>query len=217
MGRNTDIRESVEAELSYDPLVDAKDITVENLGGDVTLVGTVRSYPQYLEAAEAAWRVAGVTNVHNHLQVALPPGDHQDDATLTTAANDALAGNVTVPEGIEATARNGNLTLTGMVKYGSQRTEAEKAVRELTGVRNIKDEIEVAFAVDPADVSELVKQALDRSALVPDDSDVVVSTSESKVTLTGHVRTRAERNAVVGAAWMGYGVMDVVDKLEVTG
>ena len=91
MGRNTDIRESVEAELSYDPLVDAKDITVENLGGDVTLVGTVRSYPQYLEAAEAAWRVAGVTNVHNHLQVALPPGDHQDDATLTTAANDALS------------------------------------------------------------------------------------------------------------------------------
>ena len=217
MGRNTDIRESVEAELSYDPLVDAKDITVENLGGDVTLVGTVRSYPQYLEAAEAAWRVAGVTNVHNHLQVALPPGDHQDDATLTTAANNTLAGNVTVPEGIEATARNGNLTLTGMVKYGSQRTEAEKAVRELTGVRNVKDEIEVAFAVDPADVSELVKQALDRSALVPDDSDVVVSTSESKVTLTGHVRTRAERNAVVGAAWMGYGVMDVVDKLEVTG
>ena len=217
MGKDTEIREAVEAELGEDPLVDVTDITVKNINGDVALDGTVANYPQYLEAAEAAWRVAGVTNVHNHLQVALPPGDHQDDATLTTAANDALAGNVTVPEGIEATARNGNLTLTGMVKYGSQRTEAEKAVRELTGVRNVKDEIEVAFAVDPADVSELVKQALDRSALVPDDSDVVVSTSESKVTLTGHVRTRAERNAVVGAAWMGYGVMDVVDKLEVTG
>ena len=217
MDKDTDIREAVEAELSYDPLVDAEDITVGNLGGDVALGGTVANYPQYLEAAEAAWRVAGVTNVHNHLEVVLPPGDVRDDAMLTTAVNDALAANVTVPEGIEATAKNGNLTLTGMVNYGSQRTAAEKAVRELTGVRSVKDEIEVAFAVDPADVSQLVKQALDRSALVPDDSDVVVRTSESKVTLTGHVRTRAERNAVVGAAWMGYGVMDVVDELEVTG
>ena len=115
MGKDTDIREAVEAELGYDPLVDAEDITVGNLGGDVALGGTVRSYPQYLEAAEAAWRVAGVTSVHNHLQVVLPPGDQRDDAMLTTAANDALAGNVTVPAGIEATARNGNLTLTGMV------------------------------------------------------------------------------------------------------
>jgi osmotically-inducible protein OsmY len=215
--KNTDIREAVAAELGYDSLVDAKDITVENLNGDVVLGGTVANYPQYLEAAEAAWRVAGVTNVHNHLEVVLPPGDVRDDAMLTTAANDALAANVTVPEGVEATARNGNLTLTGTVNYGSQRAAAEKAVRELTGVRNIKEEIEVAFAVDPADVSQLVKQALHRSALVPDDSDVVVSTRESRVALTGHVRTRAERNAVVGAAWMGYGVMDVVDELEVTG
>jgi len=217
MGKNTDIREAVAAELGYDPLVDAKDITVENLNGGVVLGGTVANYPQYLEAAEAAWRVAGVSDVHNHLEVVLPPGDVRDDAMLTTAGNDALAANVTVPEGIEATARNGDLTLTGTVNYGSQRAAAEKAVRELTGVRNVKDDIEVAFAVDPADIRELVKQALHRSALVPDDSDVVVSTRESTVTLTGHVRTRAERNAVVGAAWMGHGVMNVVDKLEVTG
>ena len=51
-------------------------------------------------AVEAAWRVAGVTNVHNHLEVVLPPGEVRDDAMLTTAANDAA--NVTVPAG-EAT------------------------------------------------------------------------------------------------------------------
>jgi Domain of unknown function (DUF5911) len=36
---------------------------------------------------------------------------------LTTAVNDALAANVTVPTGVEAIARNGNLTLTGMVHW----------------------------------------------------------------------------------------------------
>jgi osmotically-inducible protein OsmY len=75
MGKNTDIREAVKAELGEDPLVDATDITVKNINGDVALNGTVASYPQYLEAAEAAWRVAGVTNVHHHLEVVLPPGD----------------------------------------------------------------------------------------------------------------------------------------------
>lgn len=53
-----------------------------------------------------------------------------------------------------------------------------------------------------ADVKRLVGKALDRSALVPDDSDVLVDTSGSTVILTGHVRTRAERDAVVGATWI---------------
>ena len=73
MGKIKDIRAAVEDELSFDPLVDAADITVRNMGGDVALTGTVPSYPQYLEAAAAARRVARVTSVHNHLEVVLPP------------------------------------------------------------------------------------------------------------------------------------------------
>ena len=53
--------------------------------------------------------------MHNHLQVVLPDEDYRDDATLTTAANNALALNVTVPDGVEAAARDGNLRLTGAV------------------------------------------------------------------------------------------------------
>jgi osmotically-inducible protein OsmY len=75
----------------------------------------VPSYPEYLEAAVAAQRVAGVKNVRNHLAVVLPDDGYRDDAWLTTEANNALTLNVTVPDGVEATARDGNLTLTGMV------------------------------------------------------------------------------------------------------
>src|SRR6478672_5216600 len=121
MGKNKDIREAVEAELGFDPLVDAADITVRNMNGDVALNGTVPSYPQHLEAAAAAQRVDGVKNVHNHLEVVLPPDDYRDDAMLTTVANNALTLNITVPDGIEATAHDGNRTLTGTVKYGTQR------------------------------------------------------------------------------------------------
>ena len=217
MSKTKDIREAVEAELGFDPLVEAADIAVRNLDGDVALNGTVPSYPQYLEAAVAAQRVSGVKNVHNHLEVVLPEADRRDDAMLTTAANNALAQNVTVPGGVEAAARDGNLKLTGIVKYGAQRAAAERAVAGLAGIRHVKDEIEISYDADPDDVTLLVHGALDRYALIPDDSNVDIDTSGSTVTLTGNVRTWAEHDAVIDAAWMASGVADVVDLLHIGG
>src|SRR5215468_10872960 len=87
VAKTKDVRAAVEAELGFDPLVNAADVTVVNIGGNVDLTGTVPSYPQYLEAAAAARRVAGVSTVDNNLQVVLPESDYRDDAKLTTAAN----------------------------------------------------------------------------------------------------------------------------------
>ena len=86
--------------------------------------------------------------MHNHLEVALPDGDYRDDAKLTTAANNALAGNVTVPDTVEATAADGNVYLTGPVAYGTERAAAEAAVARLTGVRNVIDDIEISYVID---------------------------------------------------------------------
>jgi osmotically-inducible protein OsmY len=102
-----------------------------------------------------------VTSVRNHLEVVLPPVGYRDDPMLATAANNALALNVTVPDVMEATARDGNLTLTGTVSYGTERAAAELAVTGLTGVRNITDDIEIAYDADPVDVTLLVQDALD--------------------------------------------------------
>src|SRR6266568_4260616 len=162
MGKTKDIRETVEAELTFDPLVDPANITVVNMNGDVAL-------------------------------------------------------NVTVPDGVEATAADGNLRLTGTVTYGAQRAAAESAVAGLTGVRGIRDDIEISYDADPVDVSFLVQEALDRYALVPDDSDVAVGTMGNTVTLNGSVRTWAEHDAVIDAAWRATGVYDVRDDLYITG
>jgi osmotically-inducible protein OsmY len=217
MSKTKDIRESVEAELVFDPLVDTTDITVHNLGGEVRLTGTVPSYLQYLEAAAAAQRVGGVTKVHNNLEVVLPPAHERDDATLAATANNVLLMNVGVPLGVEATAGNGNLTLTGVVRYGSERRAAEDAVAGLTGVRGIKNKIEISDDADPSDVTLLVSDALDRNALILDDSEVTVTTNGNTVVLTGHVRTWAEHDAVIEAAWMAPAVYDVRDDLFITG
>jgi osmotically-inducible protein OsmY len=217
VGKTKDVRAAVEKELGFDPKVDSTHITVRNISSDVTLAGTVPSYPQYLEAAAAAKRVVGVTAVHNHLEVVLPDSDFRDDVQLATAANNALAANVTVPAGVEATAQDGDITLTGTVAYGVERVAAEAAVSRLRGVRNVIDDIDISYDLDPVDVDLHVQEALDRLALVPDASDVKAELKDGVITLTGHVRTWAEDEAVVEAAWMASGVIDVQDNLKITG
>lgn len=216
VAKSREIREAVEGELGHDPLVAAAGITVKNIYGEMTLNGTVPSYPQYLEAEAAARRVAGVTNVHNHLEVVLPPEDYRDDPLLTAAANNALAASLAVPDGVEAAAENGNLTLTGMVDYWRQRAAAESAVTGLTGVRNINNEIAVLHDTDPADVRWHIRRALERCAPSPDETEVTTNVSGNTVILTGHVRTSAERDTVLDAAWLAHGVMAVIDKLQIT-
>ncbi len=217
VGKTKDVRAAVEKELGFDPGVDATHIAVRNIVGDVTLTGAVSSYPQYLKAAAAARRVAGVTGVHNQLEVALPEGDYRDDVKLATAANNALTANITVPDTVEATAYDGDITLTGTASYGTERAAAEAAVAGLAGVRNVINDVEISYVLDPVDVDLHVQEALDRSAAVPDGSDVKADTKDGVITLTGHVRTWAEHDAVIGAALMARGVVDIRDELEVTG
>jgi osmotically-inducible protein OsmY len=93
--------------------------------------------------------------------------------------------------------------------------------------RDYRDDIKLAtaannalaasYALDPVEVDRHVQQALDRAALVPDDSDVTANTKDGIITLTGHVRTWAEHDAVIGAALMARGVTDIRDELQVTG
>ena len=120
MGISSDIRAAVIDDLTFDPDVDASDIRVEEMDGDVVLTGSVPSYPQYVQAAAVAARAVGVRCVRNHLQVALPPGDHRDDLTLAAMANDALT-------------RGG----------GTEREAAEAMVAELTGVCSVRNDIQI--------------------------------------------------------------------------
>jgi osmotically-inducible protein OsmY len=143
MGASRDIRGAVSEELRADPLIDTDDIEVKVFGGDVSLNGTVPSQAQRSEAAVAARRAAGGTTVHNLLDVALPSQDWGDDAALAQLANQALAADAAVPEGIKASAREGNLVLTGMVSSSSQRAAAESAAAGTGGVLSVINKIVV--------------------------------------------------------------------------
>jgi osmotically-inducible protein OsmY len=91
-----------------------------------------------------------------------------------------------------------------------------KGITHMGKTKDIREAVEAELA-DPIDVTFLVQDALDRYALLPDDIDVAVEATGNTVTLTGHVATWAEHDAVVDAAWMPSGVYDVRDVLAVTG
>jgi osmotically-inducible protein OsmY len=143
MGDIDDAGDAVADELTFDPDVDASDITVRAVGGGVLLTGTVPSYPQYLAAVAGARRVAGARNLRDDLEIRLPPGDFRDDAALTVAANDALTLNEATPASVQALAENGDVILTGTVRDATERAAAELLVVALTGVRWVTNDITI--------------------------------------------------------------------------
>ena len=205
--KTKDIRAAVQKELEFDPLVDTSDISVKNMSGDVALNGTVPAYPQYLQAAAAAKRVQGVTRVHNHLMVDLPFADYRDDALLTTDANNALAMSGSVPLGSVEGLRQRRYRLAHRVGGQPLPAGRSRACRgPLAAARGIADDIEIFSDLEAADVADLVQGALDRYMVLPFDNDVQVAASDGTVTLTGHIESWAEHDAVIDAAWRGMGV-----------
>jgi hypothetical protein len=108
------------------------------------------------------------------------------------AANDALTLNITVPDGVEATVRGGNLTLAGRVPPRAHsapppiwRFPADRGTQ-----RQGRHPDQLRYG--PVGVTLLVPDALDRSALVADDSDVAANTDRNAVGLIGHVTPWAE-------------------------
>lgn len=139
----TDICAAVYEELHNDSLLDPDDIEVDMLGTDVLLNGTVPSEAQRAEAGEAAGRVPGVSGVRNLLAIALPSADYGDDAALTQMVNAALVSTSAVPDGVRASANEGNVYLTGIVSNSAQRVAAENAAAGCGGVLAITNEIEI--------------------------------------------------------------------------
>jgi osmotically-inducible protein OsmY len=142
MGTTEDIRGAVYEALRADPVINPDDIVVEVMGGDVLLNGTVPSQGQRSEVTVAAQRVAGVSTVHNLLDVALPDRDYGDDAALADLANEALAAGA-VAAGVKASVRQGNVYLTGTVSTVAQSSAAERAVTGVGGVLTVTNQIVV--------------------------------------------------------------------------
>ncbi len=211
-----ELKQHVENALEWEPSIDQSDIGVSVDEGVVTLRGNVRSYAERSTAERVALRVYGAKAVANDLNVRLGVGYVRTDTDVAQAAVAALTWNTVVPpDRVTVTISNGWITLKGILEWQYQKDAAARAVRDLSGVRGITNEIVVKPRVSTADVRAKIEAAFTRSAEI-DARRVSVVVQDGKVILTGNVRSWAERQEAERAAWAAPGVTQVDDRLSVT-
>lgn len=214
--KDLNLKHDVEAELEWDPEVDARKIGVEAVGGVVTLVGHVHSYHEKWNAENVAKRVHGVKAIANDLEVQLAFEDHRDDSDIAQSAVSALEWNFAIPrDRVRVVVAKGYLTLEGEVEWQFQKNAALDSVRHLRGVRGVSNQITLKPHVYAGDVKAKIEAALKRSAEI-DSKQVTVETTDGSVTLRGKVHSWMERQDVVNAAWSAPGVKNVIDHLAIS-
>lgn len=207
---HADVAEQLEA----DPSIDASRIAIAVKDGIVTLTGTVPSFWQKVEAENIAKHVAGVRAIANELQVELPSEHIRDDTDIARAAAQAPAWHSDLPQTIQVSVSNGWVTLSGTVEWQFQKQEAEAAVKHLTGVKGLVNNIAIKSSPKVADVRERIRKELERT--VDDEANqIIIETSNGRVTLRGKVHSWLEDQAARRAAWSVPGVTAVDDKLLV--
>jgi osmotically-inducible protein OsmY len=216
MSWNDDVVATVGDELFWDPKVDSAAIAVSaDDDGTVTLRGTVGSLREKREARKAAQRVFGVNWVDNQLKVQLLDGQGRSDSDLRGLVLQALMLDSLVPASVDAKVTDGFVTLTGTVDWQYQRDEADFVASSIAGALDVFNEIELTPPLPNAtDTEESIRKAFQRNATL-DAEGLQISTLNGTVTVKGTVKSWAEHDEAIAAAWAAPGVTSVSDDLTI--
>jgi osmotically-inducible protein OsmY len=174
-------------------------------------------YHQKLQAEADAKRVKGVIAVANDIEVRLPVLSQKPDPEIARDIVAALKNELPDSfEQIKVVVKDGWVSLEGEVEWNYQRQRAEAAIRQIRGVRHVKNAIRLRKTVAvPSEIQKRIEEALLRSAEV-DASRITVEIDGDKVILRGKVRSWTEKEEAERAAWAAPGVLHVENQIVVS-
>ncbi len=210
------MRESVVLELEWDAKVDADRIAVSAKDGAIVLSGHVPTLSDKWDAVKAVERVYGVRAVADEIEVKLPSSSKRDDSDLAEHITRNLHSSTAIPETVMAEVEGGFVTLRGEVGWPYQRTEAERSLKYLWGVKGLTNKITIKPAgPEGADVADAVSAAIERMAHL-DARAIWVTTTNGTVQLHGRVHSLSAKRTAGLAAASAPGVTSVENEVVVT-
>ena len=215
MKNNSELQTDVQDAIKWEPLMHAAEIGVTVKDGVVTLTGTVDSYGKKLEAEKAAKNVSGVKAVVEQIEVEFPHSWSRTDNDIAVEVLNALKSNWIIPaEKVKVKVENGLVTLDGELHWNFQREAAKTAVRYLSGVKGLTDNIIIKSETHDEIEKTSVESALKRNWNIHDNNIKVQATGHT-IKLTGSVNSWFQKDEAARMAWDAPGVWSVENELAV--
>jgi osmotically-inducible protein OsmY len=211
---DSDLKFWVDDALSWDPRVDASEITTTTLDGIVTLSGTVRNLAAKKYADLETKKIKGVIGVIDKI-VVMP--DSRFDADIAQDVRHRIVNSsAIVSNNINVLSKEGRVTLTGDVDSWGEKEEAGLLASEVRGVTSVRNDLVVRYKSKRSD-QEIKKDAigvLNRDVYLT-ELPIDVSVKDGVVTLKGEVGSLYEKQRAASKIFWSDNVRTVENELKV--
>lgn len=216
MKSNEDLQKEVQDAIKWEPKLHAAEIGVVVHDGIVTLTGTVDNYAKKIQAENAAKHIKGVKAVVEKIEVKFNTDwTKHDDNDIAKEIVHAYKWNWQLPDDkIHVKVENGWITLDGETNWNYQREEAKNAIKDMTGIKGVTNNITIKLEADNKIEKNDIEAALKRNWSVKNEN-IEVAVMDHRVTLSGNVSSWYQKDEAARMAWSAPGVWTVDNQLEV--